>query len=163
LVLDVRFNSGGRIHDELLGILSRRPHAIEVPRDAEPSTQPFQLWNKPTVLLINEYSASDAEIFPNGFRVYGLGKIVGVQTAGGVIGTSDIRLIDGTVFRVPRTGWYTMDGRMLENTGVQPDVTVEHTPEDNAADNDRQLEAAVRLLLAEMAQSASGKLETPGE
>lgn len=163
LVLDVRFNNGGRIHDELLGILSRRPHAIEVPRDAEPSPQPFQLWNKPTVLLINEYSASDAEIFPNGFRVYGLGKIVGVQTAGGVIGTSNIRLIDGTVFRVPRTGWYTMDGQMLENTGVQPDVTVEHTPEDNAVDNDRQLEAAVRLLLAEIAQSASGKSETPSE
>lgn len=163
LVLDVRFNGGGRIHDELLGILSRRPHAIEVPRDAEPSTQPFQLWNRPTVLLINEYSASDAEIFPNGFRVYGLGKIVGVQTAGGVIGTSNIRLIDGTLFRVPRTGWYTIDGRILENTGIQPDVTVEHTPEDNAADNDKQLEAAVRLLLAEMAQHASGKSETPGE
>jgi len=159
LILDVRFNGGGRIHDELLGILSRRPHAYEVPRDAEPSTQPFQLWNKPTVLLVNEYSASDAEIFPNGFRVYGLGKIVGVQTAGGVIGTSNITLMDGTIFRVPRTGWYTLDGRIMENTGVLPDVIVEHTPEDNASDNDRQLEAGVRLLLEQLAQNGAGKAD----
>jgi len=151
LVLDVRFNGGGRIHDDLFALLTRRPHGYEVPRDQERSTQPFQVWNRPSVLLINEYSSSDAEIFPNGFRYYGLGKLVGVPTYGGVIGTSNVTLIDGTTFRIPRTGWYTVDGKNMENWGVPPDIYVEQTPEDNAADNDRQLETAVRILLDQMA------------
>jgi len=149
LVLDVRFNGGGRIHDDLLALLIRKPHVYEIPRDAERSTQPFQVWNRPVILVINEYSSSDAEVFPNGFRQYGLGKIVGVPTYGGVIGTTDITLIDGSRFRIPRTGWFTLDGKNLENTGVQPDIRVEHSPEDNANDTDRQLEAAVRELLVE--------------
>lgn len=150
LVLDVRFNGGGRIHDDLLSLLARRPHVYEIPRDAEKSTQPFQLWNRPIILLINEYSASDAEIFPNGFRALGLGKIVGVPTYGAVIGTNNITLVDGTGFRIPRTGWYTLDGKNLENWGVPPDIRVEQTPEDNALDNDRQIEIAVRTLLKEL-------------
>lgn len=152
LVLDVRFNGGGRIHDDLFALLNRRPHGYEVPRDSDRSTQPFQLWDRPSVLLINEYSSSDAEIFPNGFRHYGLGKLVGVPTYGGVIGTTNVTLIDGTTFRIPRTGWYTVDGRNMENWGVPPDILVEQTPEDNAADNDRQLETAVRVLLDQMAK-----------
>jgi Tol biopolymer transport system component/C-terminal processing protease CtpA/Prc len=148
LVLDVRFNPGGRIHDELLAILTRRTHIFETPRDGERSTQPFQVWDRPTALLINEFSASDAEVFPNGFRVNKLGPIIGVPTAGGVIGTTNIQLIDGTTFRIPRTGWTTLDGRNLENTGVAPDIRVEMDPSHYALDRDPQLEAAVRELLA---------------
>ncbi len=150
LVLDVRFNGGGRIHDDLFALLLRKPHVFEVPRDSERSSQPFQVWNRPTTLLINEGSASDAEIFPNGFREYGLGKLVGVPTYGGVIGTTNITLIDGTTFRIPRTGWYTPGGRNLENYGVPPDIRVEMSPEDYATDNDRQLEAAVNTVLAQL-------------
>lgn len=152
LVLDIRFNPGGRIHDDLLAILTRRPHAYETPRDGERETQPYQVWARPIVLLINEFSASDAEIFPNGFRYYGLGQIVGVPTAGAVIGTRNITLIDGTTFRVPQTGWETVSGKPMENHGVQPDILVENTPEDNAADRDVQLETAVRSLLERMAK-----------
>lgn len=146
LVLDVRFNGGGRIHDDLFALLTRRPHAYEVPRDGDRASQPFQLWDRPIVLLINEYSASDAEIFPNGFRELGLGKLVGVPTAGAVIGTHDITLVDGTRFRVPATGWFSAANRPMENVGVVPDALVEQSPEDNAAGADHQLEAAVRLL-----------------
>jgi tricorn protease len=147
LVIDVRFNGGGRIHDELFSYLTRRAHVYETPRDGDRSTQPFQLWERPLVLLINEQSASDAEIFPNGFRFYGLGKIVGVPTYGGVIGTNDITLVDGTRFRIPTTGWTTVDGRNLENWGVPPDIRVEMSPEDYARDDDKQLTAAVKTLM----------------
>jgi tricorn protease len=150
LVLDVRYNGGGRISADLLDILTRRPNLIRIPRDGERSPQPAQVWNRPLVLLINEASGSDAEIFPNGIREFKLGKIVGVPTAGGVIGTSNITLVDGTVFRIPSTGAYTLDGRNLENMGVPPDILVEHTPEDNAADRDRQLEEAVKTLQKEI-------------
>uniref|UniRef100_UPI0040497788 S41 family peptidase n=1 Tax=Candidatus Fervidibacter sp. TaxID=3100871 RepID=UPI0040497788 len=148
LIIDVRFNGGGRIHDELLGILKRRLYALEQYRGAPPFTQPFQVWQKPTIVLINEFSASDAEIFPKAFRDLGLGKLVGVPTYGGVIGTYDVTLIDGTTFfRVPVTGWRTLDGVNLENYGVKPDILLEHSPDDNANDNDRQLKVAVEELL----------------
>ncbi|GBC97856.1 Tricorn protease [bacterium HR17] len=148
LIIDVRFNGGGRIHDELLSLLQRRLYALEQYRGAPPFTQPFQVWQKPTVVLINEFSASDAEIFPKAFRDLGLGKLAGVPTYGGVIGTYNVSLIDGTTFfRVPVTGWRTLDGVNLENYGVKPDIVVEHTPDDNAKGVDRQLEAAVRELL----------------
>jgi len=151
LIIDVRFNGGGRIHDELLTILKRRLYALEQYRGTPPFTQPFQVWQKPTVVLINEFSASDAEIFPKAFRDLGLGKLVGVPTYGGVIGTYNVTLIDGTTFfRVPVTGWRTLDGVNLENYGVKPDLLVEHSPEDNANENDLQLRAAVDLLLKEL-------------
>ncbi|MEZ8217842.1 WD40-like Beta Propeller Repeat [Candidatus Fervidibacteria bacterium JGI MDM2 SSWTFF-3-K9] len=151
LIIDVRFNGGGRIHDELLTILKRRLYALEQYRGTPPFTQPFQVWQKPTVVLINEFSASDAEIFPKAFRDLGLGKLVGVPTYGGVIGTYNVTLIDGTTFfRVPVTGWRTLDGVNLENYGVKPDILVEHSPEDNANENDLQLRAAVDLLLKEL-------------
>ncbi len=148
LIIDVRFNGGGRIHDELLSILKRRLYALEQYRGAPPFTQPFQVWQKPTIVLINEFSASDAEIFPKAFRDLGLGKLLGVPTFGGVIGTFNVTLIDGTTFfRVPVTGWRTLDGVNLENYGVKPDILVEHSPEDNANGIDRQLETAVKELL----------------
>ncbi len=150
LVIDVRFNGGGRIHDDLLGLLSRKTHVYETPRDGETAPQPFRVWDRPSILLINEFSASDAEIFPNGFRAYGLGKLVGVPTYGGVIGTANITLIDGTTFRIPRTGWRTLDGRNLENWGVPPDLLVEQTPQDYARGDDKQLAAAVSTLLTDM-------------
>ncbi len=153
LIIDVRFNGGGRIHDELLTILKRRLYALEQYRGAPPFTQPFQVWQKPTVVLINEFSASDAEIFPKAFRDLGLGKLVGVPTYGGVIGTYNVTLIDGTTsFRVPVTGWRTLDGANLENYGVKPDVLVEHSPEDNANENDLQLKTTVDLLLKELSK-----------
>ncbi|HSV74349.1 MAG TPA: S41 family peptidase [Chthonomonadales bacterium] len=150
LVIDVRFNGGGRIHDELLALLVRRPHVTERPRDGELATQPFQVWNRPAVVMINEFSASDAEIFPNGFRENGLGKLVGVPTYGGVIGTFNVTLVDGTRFRVPTTGWFTLAGQNMENNGVRPDIHVENSPEDNAAGRDRQLEAAVQHLMGQI-------------
>jgi tricorn protease len=153
LIIDVRFNGGGRIHDELLSILKRRLYALEQYRGTPLFTQPFQVWQKPTVVLINEFSASDAEIFPKAFRDLGLGKLVGVPTYGGVIGTYNVTLIDGTTFfRVPVTGWRTLDGVNLENYGVKPDILVEHSPEDNANENDLQLKAAVDLLLKELSK-----------
>jgi tricorn protease len=151
LIIDVRFNGGGRIHDELLSILKRRLYALEQYRGTPPFTQPFQVWQKPTVVLINEFSASDAEIFPKAFRDLGLGKLVGVPTYGGVIGTYNVTLIDGTTFfRVPVTGWRTLDGVNLENYGVKPDILFEHSPEDNSNENDLQLKMAVELLLKEL-------------
>lgn len=151
LVLDVRNNPGGRIHDELFALLTKKVHSYETQRGGLKMTQPFGAFTHPMVLLINHSSFSDAEIFPNGFRADGLGKIVGVPTGGGVIGTGDTVLLDNqTRFRVPGSGWQTLDGRNLENWGVPPDIYVDLTPADFLAGRDPQIERAVQELLKQI-------------
>ena len=90
-------------------------------------------WNKPLVLLINNRSYSDAEIFPHAFRTLGLGKLVGQPTGGLVIGTRSVLLIDGSLFRSPRTGVTTLKGVNMEKEGVAPDVPVTILPDDYGA------------------------------
>jgi tricorn protease len=151
LIIDERFNGGGGIDQELLEILNQRTRyqswrgrdSVEVPR-------PVQAFFGPMCVLQNERSASDAEMFPDGFRKLGLGKLVGVPTMGAVIGTGSYRLMDGSSIRTPGSGVFTASGENLENYGVQPDVWVDNTPEDFLAGHDRQIEKAIETLRAEM-------------
>src|SRR5205807_5975162 len=99
---------------------------------------------------INNRSYSDAEIFPNAFRTLGLGKLVGEPTGGLVIGTTAARLIDGSIFRIPRTGVYTTAGVDMEKEGVRPDVPVEPHPDQLARGADVQLDKAVEVLRADV-------------
>lgn len=158
VVLDVRNNGGGRIHDDLLDLLTKKVHVFETPRGGLKMTQPFGAFYRPSILLINGSSFSDAEIFPNGYKTDGIGKVVGVPTGGAVIGTNDVQLLDGqTTFRVPRTGWHTLDGRNLENWGVPPDIYVEITPADYLAGKDPQLERATQELLKEIRSKSASR------
>src|SRR5205823_14714330 len=93
-----------------------------------------------------------AEMFPAGFRALGLGKVVGTPTMGAVIGTGSYSLIDGSTVRTPGVGVYLADPKRtnMENYGVQPDIRVDNSPEDNLAGRDRQLEAAVEELMREL-------------
>jgi tricorn protease len=148
LILDVRNNNGGSIHDRVLTFLSRRPYVYSRNRGGREVTyDAMWRWDGPIVLLTNERSYSDGEIFPAGFQALGLGRVVGMPTFGAVIGTNDVRLIDGTGFRVPGTGWFRMDGVNLENHPVEPDVRVPDVPEEAARGQDAQIEAAVRECL----------------
>jgi tricorn protease len=149
IVLDVRYNGGGFTHDQVLNYLGAREHAIFRHRHGGegPVLRSYdRKWTKPLVLLINNRSYSDAEIFPNAFRTLGLGKLVGVPTGGFVIGTSSVRLIDGSSFRIPRIGVYTARGVNMEKEGVSPDVLVEEHPDQLARGTDLQLERAVAVL-----------------
>jgi tricorn protease len=147
LVLDIRGNGGGNTHDAILEALARHVYGYTQPRDGVRESQPFRAFTHPVVLLIDQNSYSDAEIFPAGFRSLKLGKIVGVSTPGYVIGTYGGRLVDGTTFRLPSWGWYTLEGKNMENLGIPPDIYVENRPEDIAAHRDRQLDTAVDTLL----------------
>ena len=79
-------------------------------------------------------------MFPAGFRALGLGKVIGTPTMGAVIGTGSYSLIDGSTVRTPGVGVFLADRKRtnMENYGVQPDILVENTPEDNLAGRDRQ-------------------------
>jgi tricorn protease len=103
------------------------------------------------VVMQNERSASDAEMFPAGFRALGLGQVIGVPTMGAVIGTGSYTLLDGSTIRTPGTGvWLTKDGTNMENFGVPPDVYVDNAPPDHVKGRDAQVERAVEVLRAEL-------------
>jgi tricorn protease len=150
LVIDQRFNGGGGIDQELLAILAGRQYQYTVGRDAgfqQPRPQNFY---GPMVVMQNERSASDAEMFPAGFKALGLGKVVGVPTMGAVIGTGSYTLLDGSAIRTPGSGVWTVEGENMENYGVPPDVLVDNTPGDFLKGRDAQIEKAVEVLKGQM-------------
>lgn len=156
LIIDERFNGGGNIEQELLSILVRRPYEVWRPRGTEATSRPFEGFFGPKAVLQNWRSASNAEMFPAGFRALGLGKLVGTPTMGAVIGTGSYSLVDGSTIRTPGVGVYLADTNTtnMENGGVKPDVFVENSPEDNLAGRDRQLESAIELLLKQIPQKS---------
>lgn len=152
LVIDQRWNGGGNIEQELLAILVQRQYEIWQPRGTEATGRPFAGFFGPKVVLQNWRSASNAEMFPAGFRALGLGKVIGTPTMGAVIGTGSYSLIDGSTVRTPGVGVFLADAKRtnMENYGVQPDLLVDNKPEDNLAGRDRQLEAAVEELMKQL-------------
>jgi tricorn protease len=157
LVIDQRWNGGGNIEQELLAILVQRPYEVWQPRGVEPTERPFAGYFGPKVVIQNWRSASNAEMFPAGFRALGLGKVIGTPTMGAVIGTGSYSLIDGSTIRTPGVGVFLADSARtnMENHAVQPDIYVENTPEDNLAGHDRQLEVAVHEVMKELKPSQS--------
>jgi len=157
LIIDVRDNGGGWTTDVLLASLTAPTHAYTIPRganpdDVRPDSYPrdrrlIYPYSRPIVVLINENSFSNAEIFAHSIRYAKRGRLIGVQTFGGVISTGSFSLIDGTTVRRPFRGWYLPDGTDMESNGAKPDVYVKQTPADEAAGQDPQLEAAVKDLL----------------
>ena len=152
LIIDQRFNGGGGIDQELLSILSGRRYQYTQGRDAgfqQPRPQNFY---GPMVVMQNERSASDAEMFPAGFKALGLGKVVGVPTMGAVIGTGSYTLLNGSTIRTPGSGVWTDTGENMENYGVPPDVYVDNTPPDFLKGRDAQLEKAIEVLREQLSK-----------
>jgi tricorn protease len=151
LIIDERFNGGGGIDQELLEILSqRKPYQSTRGRDSLDVKRPGQAFFGPMVVLQNERSASDAEMFPDGFRALGLGKLVGMPTSAQVIGTGAFTLLDGSSLRTPGAAVFTASGVDMENYGVPPDFTVDNTPADFLTGHDRQIEKAIEVIRAGM-------------
>jgi tricorn protease len=163
LVIDVRYNGGGFTHDHVLGYLAGKEHTLFRQRDGGSGLvlrSDQRRWTKPLVVMANNRSYSDAEIFPHAFRSLGLGKVVGEATGGFVIGTTSTSLIDGSRFRLPRTGVFTNKGVNLERHGVIPDVAVAITPEDWAKRIDTQLLKAVDVVAIDVKEWKAKKAST---
>ena len=146
IIIDVRYNGGGGIDPELIDMLERRPYQITRERDSEPVERPDNGFYGNVVVLCNEYSFSDAEVFPNGFHVRKLGTLIGKQTLGFVIAVSPYSLIDGGQIRKTFVGLWDVNGNQLEGRGAIPDISVENTPEDEIQGRDSQLLKAIEYL-----------------
>ncbi len=151
LILDLRYNTGGNVHDEVLRFLEQRSYLQWKYRGGQLTRQGnFTPSDKPIVLLINEQSLSDAEMTAAGFKALKLGKIIGNETYHWIIFTSGAGLVDGSFVRLPSWGCYTLDGKDIEATGVSPDIRVLNTFEDKINGRDPQLDKAIEEILAEI-------------
>jgi C-terminal processing protease CtpA/Prc len=114
------------------------------------SSRPFlgqRALELPTVLVTDQYTLSDGEDFAEGYRSLKLGKVVGEPTAGWIIFTSNLPLIDGTVFRIPSVRIETAEGVNMERNPRPVDVNVTRPLGESYTDHDTQLDAAVRELM----------------
>ena len=151
LILDLRNNTGGNVHNDVLNFLSQKPYLKWKYRGGKLTTQPnFTPAAKPIVLLINEQSLSDAEVTAEGFKQLKLGKVIGTETYRWIIFTSGKGLVDGSFYRLPSWGCYTLSGEDLEKTGVKPDIYVKEDFKDRINGLQPQLDRAILEILKEL-------------
>ena len=155
LIIDVRENGGGSTTDHLLTALTQPVHAITVPRGGQPGypqdRKVYATWNKPIVVLCNQNSFSNAEIFVHAIKTLHRGPVVGVPTAGGVISAASVPIMDVGRLRVPYRGWFLLgDGEDMELNGAVPDYVVWPRPGEMAQGKDAQLAKAIEVLQGEV-------------
>lgn len=152
IILDFRGNRGGRVHDRIISLLSKPYYAYSLSRryTNEKRSEPRFSINVPTVLLVDEHSFSDGEIFPIVYRELGIGTVIGFPSSGAVIGTQQYKIFEGSEMRMPVSGWYTKDGTNMEGTGAMPDIIIEHSLNDIVRDHDKQLDRAIEEILKEL-------------
>lgn len=148
LIVDVRFNGGGNISPLLIEKLQRKTVAHLQPRRGKKIFYPRETLQGPVVVLCNEYTGSDGDIFCQVFKTLKLGALIGTRTWGGIIGiVNDKTLVDKGIVTQPEYAFYFNDGSEIEGIGVEPDIWVENTPEAYAAGKDLQLDRAIETLL----------------
>ncbi len=145
LIIDERFNSGGQIPDRFIELLNRKPLAYWAVRDGKDWRWPPVAHFGPKVMLINGWSGSGGDAFPDYFRRAELGPLVGSRTWGGLIGISGSpRLVDGGYVTVPTFRMYDPNGEWFrEGYGVEPDIRVPEDAASLAEGTDVQLERAI--------------------
>jgi len=117
----------------------------------------------PTVVLVNQGSASASEIVSGALQDYGLATIIGKTTFGkGSVQTLS-KFSDGSSVKVTVAKWLTPNGRSINDDGIEPDVTVDLTADDFVADIDPQMDKAIEILIdglrAETATTSEEVLE----
>lgn len=149
LIVDVRHNGGGWLHDDLATFLSGKVYVEWRPRGQYIGSEPYSKWTKPSCVLTCEDCYSDASGFPYTYRALGLGKIIGSPVPGTMTAVWWERQVDNSlVFGIPQvTGWAVAEDRPLENMQIEPDILVYNTPEAMISGRDLQIERAVEELM----------------
>lgn len=154
VVIDVRNNNGGFVNAYALDVFTRKPYLTMQIRGLPETSARTQLGQRslelPTVLVTNQHSLSDAEDFSEGYRTMRLGKIVGEPSAGWIIYTSDVGLIDGSTVRLPFVRIRGADGKDMEMSPRPVDVEVVRPVGESYSPKDSQLDRAVSVLLQQI-------------
>jgi Tol biopolymer transport system component/C-terminal processing protease CtpA/Prc len=154
VVIDIRNNNGGFVNAYALDVFTRQ-HYLNMTQRGQPTSPARSVLGqrsleRPTVLVVNQHSLSDAEDFTEGYRAMKLGPVVGEPTAGWIIYTWNTRLLDGSVLRLPRVRITDQSGAPMEMHPRPVDVAVARPVGESYGTDDAQLRKAVEVLLARL-------------
>jgi len=153
LILDLRNNPGGYLDTavDIAGYWVSRD-IIVLARDSEDrereykSSGPGYFQGLPTVVLVNQGSASASEILAGALQDYQMATILGEQTFGKGSVQELRNLSDGSALKLTIANWYTPLGRTFNKEGIVPDTEVKMTKEDYLEEKDPQMEKAIETL-----------------
>ncbi|MGM9736812.1 MAG: S41 family peptidase [Candidatus Cryptobacteroides sp.] len=151
LIVDTRHNGGGWLHDDLVTFLGGRDYVNYQPRGKFIGKDPYSKWSKPSCVLVCEDNYSDACGFPYAYKALKIGKLIGAPVAGTMTAVWwETQINPNIIFGIPQVGsWCIDEGHYSENHQVDPDILVYNDPASVLRGEDKQLEAAVKEMLAE--------------
>jgi tricorn protease len=163
IIVDERFNGGGSVADYYLDWLRKPVSAYWAMRSGADLKTPSASIQGPKVMIVNETAGSGGDLLPYMWRKFGLGKLVGTATWGGLVGTLGFPvLMDGGSVTAPNLAfWDVGEGFGVENVGIPPDIEVEQTPREVIAGRDPQLERAIQVVMDELKANPPAKPKRP--
>ena len=153
LLIAARGTGGGNVSPMVNERLRHGPAMITITRNSKPTIEPGGTFYGPKVCLIDEFSASDGDIFPYRFKHYKLGKVIGKRSWGGVVGIrGSLPLLDGGFLNRPEFSRYDLEGKTwaIEGHGVDPDIIVDNDPAKEFSGVDEQLNKGIEVLLEQL-------------
>lgn len=151
LVVDIRWNGGGRLHEDIETFLTGEKYLTQTIRGNASCDMPSRRWNKPSVMVISEACYSNAHGTPWVYKHRNIGKLVGMPVPGTMTSVNWVTMQDPTIyFGIPIIGYLTADGKYLENSQLEPDVKVSNDPAAIVKGEDTQLRKAVETLLNDL-------------
>ena len=163
IIVDERFNGGGQAADYYIDILRRPLASYWAMRYGADIKNPAASIQGPKVMLIDETAGSGGDYLPWMWRKFGLGKLVGKRTWGGLVGILGFPvLMDGGAVTAPNFAiWTPEEGWIVENVGVAPDIEVEQMPADVINGHDPQLEKAIQVVMDELKKNPPKQPQRP--
>ena len=162
LIIDDRGNGGGNVSPMIIERLNREMTMINMARNTDAAPGRLEMQWGPKCILIDNYSASDGDLFPYQFKKLKIGKAIGKRTWGGVVGIrGTLPFIDGGMMMRPEFAPYDTEGKdwIIEGHGVDPDIEVDNDPAKEYAGEDQQLNKAIEQMKEEL---KSWPKELPG-
>ncbi len=153
LIIDDRGNGGGNVSPMIIERLNREMTMMTMSRNTEPVPGRLEMQVGPKCILIDNYSASDGDLFPYQFKKLKIGKAIGLRTWGGVVGIrGSLPFVDGGMMMRPEFAPYSTDGKewIIEGHGVDPDIVVDNDPAKEYAGEDQQLNRAIDQMKEEL-------------
>ena len=151
IVIDTRFNGGGRLHEDIEVLFSGKKYLTQEVRGKDACDMPSRRYNKASIMIIGEANYSNAHGTPWVYKYKNMGLLVGKPVPGTMTSVSWETLQDPTMyFGIPVVGYRTAEGTYLENDQLNPDIDVENTKELVVKGVDEQLQAAVKALLQQI-------------
>lgn len=151
VVVDIRWNGGGRMHEDIEALLTGEKYLTQVIRGKEVCDMPSRRWNKPSIMVVAEPCYSNAHGTPWVYKHQKIGKVVGMPVPGTMTSVNWVTLQDPSLyFGIPVIGYRTAEGNYLENSQLEPDIKVANSPETVVKGEDTQLRTAVETLLRDI-------------